>query len=61
MPCLLFGEYTEVVCITYTMATRDLLDIYARALGPEQIFRGHGITITHTMYKNLADKPISNY
>jgi len=45
LPLLLFGEYTDVVYITYTMATRDLPDIYARALGP-QIPRGHGITIT---------------
>ena len=32
--------------ITYTMATQDLPDIYARALGP-QIPHGHGITINY--------------
>ena len=31
---LLFGEYTEVVYITYTMAIRDSPDIYALAQGP---------------------------
>ena len=28
LPLLLFGEYTEVVYITYTMATQDSSDIY---------------------------------
>ena len=30
----LLGEHTQVVYITYTMATWDLPDIYARALWP---------------------------
>ena len=30
----LLGEHTRVVYITYTMATRDLPDKYARACGP---------------------------
>ena len=38
--CFFFGECTEVVYITYTMATRNSPDIYIRALG-------HGITITY--------------
>ena len=33
MPLLLFGEYNEVVYITYTKATRDLPDMYALAEG----------------------------
>ena len=55
MPLLLFGEYTEVAYITYTMATLDSPDIYARACGPRaraynyirQIPYAHGITITN--------------
>ena len=39
-PLLLFDEYAEVVYITYTMATRDLPDIYALARGAAQ-GRGH--------------------
>ena len=45
-----FVEYTEVVYITYTMATQDSPDIYALAEGTgiyiRQISCGHGITIT---------------
>ena len=41
LPLLLFGEYTEVVYITYTMATWDSPDIYARALGPVALGLGH--------------------
>ena len=53
LPLLLFGEYTEVVCITYTMATRDLPDIYALARGPQ-----HGITNT---YQANSSWPWYNY
>jgi len=35
LPLLLFGEYTEVVYITYTMASQDSPDIYALARGPQ--------------------------
>jgi len=52
----LFGEYTEVGYITYTMAAQDSPDIYAKPLKPatlrvrhyiRKIPQGHGITITY--------------
>ena len=49
------GEHTQVACVTYTMATWDLPDIYAHTLGPSspwawvrQIPHSHdGITIIY--------------
>ena len=51
--------YTLVVYITYNMGNRDLLDIYAHALGPQarglvhiyirQIPLAHVITYTYTL------------
>ena len=35
------GEHARVVYITYTMATQDLLDIYALVLGPADLGLGH--------------------
>ena len=35
------GEYTRVVYITYTMATRDLPDIYSQVQGPAALGLGH--------------------
>ena len=40
-PLQLFGEYTEVVYNTYTMATQDSPDKYASAFGPVALGLGH--------------------
>ena len=44
----------EVVYITYTMATRDSPDIYARALGPVALGLGH-------IYQANPSWPCYNY
>ena len=64
MPLLLFGEFSEVVYITYTMATRDLPDIYALARGPQwynYYINGAGpevarIMTEHKQYAIMAQK-----
>ena len=35
------------LCNSYTMATRDLPDIYARALGPAALGLGHIYQVNH--------------